>query len=115
MRIKIRLHSGKRILARAFPTSHPLLFVTPVRVKKEFSPTGYAYWSEDEWAITHKPTGYAVAYADEFADAREIANLLGASGIPWEKLRSRKDSKRYSDKREQALNTFYAVKEKVTA
>lgn len=109
MKIKIRLHSGERIPATAFPTSHPLLYITPVRIKKEFSPTGRARWSEDEWAITHKPTGYAVAHADDFTDVKRLAELLARSGIPWEKLRSRKDAKRYSKKRERALVEFYRV------
>lgn len=107
MRIKIRLHSGKRINALAFPTSHPLLFVTPERIKGTFSPTGRGYFSENCWAITHKPSGYAVSYVETVDDAQILARFLGESGIPWEKLRSKKQAREYSRQFSLAKARFY--------
>jgi hypothetical protein len=106
MKIKIRLHSGKRISSIALPTVHPLLFVTPQRLKAHASPTGRAQFNEDFWAITHKPTGYAVVYTASAEEGKQLAGMLGQSKIPWEKLRSKKDAHIYASEFERVMKEF---------
>lgn len=107
MRIKIRHHDGTRVWATAAPTPHRLLFITPARVNiigKGGNLTKRRRFSDSEWTITHRPTGYAVAHSCDLEELKRIAARLAASKIPWEKLRSRKDAKQYSRLYRQAVS-----------
>lgn len=115
MKIKIRLHSGRRLWAKAFPTVHPLLFITPAYIKKEYTSTGRSHFSDCEFVITHKRTGYDVCTGTlgDFEHARLFAKFLAESGIPWEKLKSKKDSDRYKTVYAAAKEKFYTHMEKL--
>lgn len=109
--IKIRLKSGKWLPSRAYPTSHPQLFVTPLYAAgKSKQPRFFKH----KWTITHKRSGYSIiSGAFTIAAARALAELFAESSIPWERLRSQRDAVRYREQHHAVMRKFKRKKKAV--
>lgn len=114
VKIKIRLKSGKWLSTKAHPTSHPKLFVTQERYRPltaSGKPAKRGTFLEDQWTITHRPSGYSILWGTyELTEARDLAELFANSSIPWEELRSKRDAKKHTRQYKAVLRKFYKRK-----
>lgn len=108
MKIKIRLRSGRRIEAKAIPTSCPQLFITATRLRDPLKKKATGHFVKDEWSITHRPTGYRVADLDDLEGIKRLAELYAQSSIPWTKLRSTEDARKYSKEHQRVQRKFWS-------
>lgn len=107
MKIKIRTKSGW-IDAKAYPTSHPCLFITPECCR--LGPGRKRWFSKDEYTITHRPSGNAIVFGVfELDECRRLAELFAKSSIPWRELRSQKDAKKYARQHKTVMRKFMKV------
>jgi hypothetical protein len=111
--IKIRTKSGKWLTAKAFPTSHPKLFITPERergLRPDLRPMKRGRFSRYEFTITHRPSGYSIVpWPLELDAARRLGELFAKSKIPWEKLRSKRDALRYGRQHAAVMKNFLKI------
>jgi len=110
MKIKIRLRDGRWILAPATPTSHSQLFVTPHR---ENISSRKSRFSEHQFVVSHKRTGFQVYGPFTQEGALVLAEFLASCRVPWDEIRGKASAQKYYVQVTSAIKDFYRVQEKI--
>lgn len=105
-RIRIRVKGGWAV-ATAHETSHPNLFVTAYRMVYGKQGRKFLVAESDHlFVVTHKPTGRRMSDALTLKEAKILAERYAASGIPFEKIRTRRSAAQYRDVADEIWNSF---------
>lgn len=101
MKIKILTRNHGTVETEGDPTEVPELFVTPVFY-------GDDGWSDEDFVLTHAPTGIKMGNGASKADCQRFATLLAETKIPWAELKTPDDAKRYHNQYQAARERYLA-------